>query len=84
MGKRGIGGLGDTGIGIKPADLGGLFQPFQQIDSGLTRQHEGTGLGLAISRRLAALLDGEIQAASIWSHGSQFTVTLPLKIPVKP
>jgi PAS domain S-box-containing protein len=69
----------DTGIGLKPEDLATLFQPFRQIDSGLTRQHEGTGLGLAICRRLAGLLQGEIASASEWSKGSQFTVTLPLE-----
>lgn len=68
----------DTGIGIKPADLASLFQPFRQLDTGLTRQHEGTGLGLAICRRLAGLLGGEISARSEWQHGSEFTVILPL------
>jgi signal transduction histidine kinase len=71
----------DTGIGIKPEDLDKLFQPFRQIDSGLTRQHEGTGLGLAICRRLTSLLGGEISAASEWSKGSTFTVILPLQAP---
>jgi PAS domain S-box-containing protein len=69
----------DTGIGIKPEHLSTLFQPFRQIDTGLARQHEGTGLGLAICRRLATLMGGEISAASEWSKGSQFTVTLPLR-----
>jgi signal transduction histidine kinase len=68
----------DTGIGIKPADLASLFQPFRQIDAGLARQHEGTGLGLAICRRLVTLMGGEISAASQWLQGSEFTVTLPL------
>ena len=68
----------DTGIGIKPADLASLFQPFRQLDTGLTRQHEGTGLGLAICRRLAELLGGEISAASEWQQGSEFTVILPV------
>jgi len=68
----------DTGIGIKPADLASLFQPFRQIDAGLARQHEGTGLGLAICRRLVTLMGGEISAASRWLQGSEFTVTLPL------
>ncbi len=68
----------DTGIGIKAQDLGTLFQPFRQVDTGLTRQHEGTGLGLAICRRLADLLGGEISAESTWGVGSVFTVTLPL------
>lgn len=68
----------DTGIGIKPPDLATLFQPFRQIDTGLTRSHEGTGLGLAICRRLADLLGGEICAQSEWGKGSVFTITLPM------
>jgi PAS domain S-box-containing protein len=70
--------VSDTGIGIKPEDLGVLFQPFRQIDTGLTRNHEGTGLGLAICRRLAHLLGGDVRAESVWQQGSTFSVTLPL------
>jgi PAS domain S-box-containing protein len=69
----------DSGIGIKPEDMEKIFQPFRQIDSGLTRQHEGTGLGLTICRRLADLLGGEISAKSTWGEGSTFTFVLPLK-----
>jgi len=69
--------IADTGIGIKPEDLATLFQPFRQVDTGLTRNHEGTGLGLAICRRLADLLGGEIHAESVWQQGSKFTLTLP-------
>ncbi|KXS33831.1 MAG: Multi-sensor signal transduction histidine kinase [Candidatus Gallionella acididurans] len=73
--------VSDTGIGIKPDELATLFQPFRQLDAGLTRQHEGTGLGLAICRRLAVLLQGEITVNSIWSKGSEFTLTIPLQLP---
>lgn len=76
--------VADTGIGIRPEDLDTLFQPFRQIDAGLSRQHEGTGLGLAICRRLATLLGGQISASSEWSRGSEFTVILPLKHPASP
>jgi PAS domain S-box-containing protein len=69
----------DTGIGIRPDDLRELFQPFRQIDTGLSRKNEGTGLGLAICRRLADLMGGEIIAESVWGQGSTFTFTLPLK-----
>ena len=73
--------VADTGIGIKPEELGQLFQPFRQVDTGLSRQHEGTGLGLAICRRLAELLGGEVHAASDYGRGSVFTFTLPVKKP---
>ena len=73
--------VADTGIGIQPEDLSQLFQPFRQVDTGLSRQHEGTGLGLAICRRLAQLLGGEIHAASDWGKGSVFTLILPVKAP---
>ncbi len=67
----------DTGIGIKPVDMATLFQPFQQIDTGITRQYEGTGLGLSICKRLVELLGGKIWVESEWGKGSTFIFTLP-------
>ncbi|WNN90714.1 GAF domain-containing sensor histidine kinase [Gloeocapsopsis dulcis] len=67
----------DTGIGISPADQEILFQPFQQLDSGLDRKYEGTGLGLALSRKLARLHGGDITVQSQRGNGSCFTVILP-------
>ncbi len=71
--------VSDTGVGIKSSDLPALFQPFHQLDSGISRQHEGTGLGLAICRRLADLMAGAITVRSTWTEGSEFTVVLPLR-----
>ena len=68
----------DTGIGIKSEDLNKLFQPFRQLDTGLTRQHEGTGLGLAICKRLVERLGGVISVTSQWGAGSTFQFTLPV------
>jgi signal transduction histidine kinase len=68
----------DTGTGIKPEDLGRLFQAFRQLDTGLTRQHEGTGLGLAICKRLVEKLGGVITVESEFGKGSTFGFTLPV------
>lgn len=71
--------VSDTGIGIKEEDLGKLFLPFQQIESGLTRNYDGTGLGLSISKRLVTMLGGSIGVESEAGRGSTFTFRLPLQ-----
>ncbi len=69
--------VSDSGIGIKPEDIGILFNPFRQIESGTTRKYDGTGLGLSICKKLAHLLGGEVRVESIWGHGSTFSLMLP-------
>ncbi|MGB5771689.1 MAG: GAF domain-containing sensor histidine kinase [Crocosphaera sp.] len=68
----------DTGIGIKEEDQKKLFQPFQQINSTLSRKHKGTGLGLALSRKLAQLHEGDLTLTSEYGRGSCFTLELPI------
>jgi PAS domain S-box-containing protein len=70
----------DTGIGIHPADRDRLFQPFTQLESGLTRRHGGTGLGLFISRRLAEMVGGRIEMESEPGRGSVFTFEIPTSV----
>jgi PAS domain S-box-containing protein len=70
----------DTGIGIKPEEMGRLFRPFQQLQSGIGRQYEGTGLGLSISKRLVELMGGTMSVKSQWGQGSTFAITLPLSV----
>ena len=68
----------DTGRGIPADKLDAVFEPFVQLDSGLTRTTEGTGLGLAISRGLARGMGADLTVRSEVDVGSVFTLTLPL------
>jgi PAS domain S-box-containing protein len=69
----------DTGIGLAPQALQGLFREFEQADSTAHRREGGTGLGLVISRRLARAMGGDIAVESAPGRGSTFAVTLRLK-----
>jgi signal transduction histidine kinase len=68
----------DNGPGIPHDKQEVVFQPFVQLDRGLTRTTDGTGLGLAISRGLARGMGGEVKVRSDVGVGSVFTVTIPL------
>ena len=70
--------VSDSGIGIAAADHARVFEPFTQVDGGMTRRHAGTGLGLAICRDVARALGGEVELESRPGEGSTFTLRLPL------
>ena len=70
--------VADTGIGISPEMRERVFQSFEQLEGGLSRQYQGLGLGLALVRELTNLLGGEIRVESELGKGSSFIVRLPL------
>ena len=70
--------VADTGIGIPTDKIPLLFQPFYQVESGMSRSYGGTGLGLAISRQLVELMGGSVRVRSAIGRGSIFTVQLQL------
>ncbi len=70
--------VADTGPGIAPEQMAGLFQPFSQAEAA-QRQEEGTGLGLYISATYVRLMGGEITVSSILGEGATFTFDIPCR-----
>ncbi len=68
----------DSGIGISEKRLAKIFEPFEQGETGTTRQYGGTGLGLSISDKLVRRMGGTIQVISRTGHGSTFRCFIPL------
>ena len=69
----------DNGVGMAPALLARVFEPFYQAPQPLARGTGGLGLGLAIVREIVGLPGGRVAAFSDGpGRGSRFEVTLPL------
>ncbi len=71
----------DRGIGMAPAAVQRIGEPFFQVQDGLTRKYEGTGLGLSIVKGLVELHGGTLRAMSEIGAGTTITVLLPINGP---
>ncbi|MBQ9404410.1 MAG: response regulator, partial [Synergistaceae bacterium] len=70
----------DTGIGMKPEELGKIFEPFERANVLETRHIMGAGLGLNLVRNIVNIMNGIIEVKSTYGEGTEFTVTIPQKI----
>jgi heavy metal sensor kinase len=68
----------DTGVGIAPADVEHVFQPFVRLEAGREEVPDGAGLGLSIARSIIVAHGGELTLESTPGAGSVFTIRLPL------
>ena len=69
--------VADSGTGIPPDMLESIFEPFLQLETGLSDRRGGVGLGLAISRDMARAMNGDLTVDSTLGIGSRFTLALP-------
>ena len=71
----------DNGIGLDPAFIPHMFEPFRQADGSASREHGGLGLGLAIVRQITELHGGTVTAHSGGlGQGATFEVRLPSEL----
>lgn len=68
----------DTGIGIKPSDIGKIFRQFVRLENETSQQVGGTGIGLYLAKNLVELHGGSVTVKSQPGLGSTFTISLPL------
>ena len=70
----------DTGIGIKPEDMGKLFSKFERLETKRNRNVEGTGLGMTITKKLLDRMGSSLQVESVYGIGSTFSFALKQKV----
>ena len=68
----------DQGVGIPEQDLPNVFMKFFRSHNVKTSTIKGSGLGLYLANYFTELHKGKITVKSVVSHGSTFTVRLPL------
>jgi signal transduction histidine kinase len=70
--------VSDHGVGIPPADLPHIFEPFYRGSDVVAGQVHGNGLGLSLVRRIATAHGGRVAVTSKPNAGTTFTLTLPV------
>jgi signal transduction histidine kinase len=69
--------VADTGMGMSEETLNNLFTPFFTTKP----PGKGTGLGLSIIYGIVKMHRGDIRVQSIEGEGSEFVITLPIRLP---
>lgn len=67
----------DNGVGISAENRANIYDRFNQLDKGTTKNYGGHGLGLSVSHALVDLLDGTMRIDSVVGEGTVVTVTFP-------
>ncbi len=70
----------DNGIGMSEDFITHLFDPFARAEDSRVIKTQGTGLGMSITRNIVQMMNGTIKVKSKLDEGSQFKVTVYLKL----
>jgi signal transduction histidine kinase/DNA-binding response OmpR family regulator/HAMP domain-containing protein len=68
----------DSGIGMTPAQITKITEPFTQADISTTRKYGGTGLGLSILKNILEIMNSKLEIESAPGVGSRFSFTITL------
>ncbi|WP_417317242.1 ammonium transporter [Emcibacter sp.] len=69
--------VADTGIGMTEKDIARAMEPFGQVESYLTREHQGTGLGLPLVNAFVELQGGTLLIESEPGEGTMVSIIFP-------
>ena len=67
----------DRGLGIPPAELPHVFEPFFRGREVIDAQIRGSGLGLSLVKHIIEAHGGRVTVKSAERRGSAFTIHLP-------
>lgn len=72
--------VGDTGIGLSPAEIKTLFRPFAQASAETAHRFGGAGLGLVFVKRIARAMGGDLVVTSRPGRGTTFRLAVPVEV----
>jgi signal transduction histidine kinase/CheY-like chemotaxis protein len=73
----------DTGIGMSREFALKVFHPFEREKSSTVSGIQGTGLGMSIAKSIIELMEGTIEVVTAPGKGTEFIVTVNLRIQEK-
>ena len=72
--------VADNGIGMTPAFMEKMYQPFSRQTDSRVNSIQGTGLGLAITKKMVDLMGGTIDCESAPGKGTTFTIIIDIPV----
>ena len=72
--------ISDTGIGMSEDFQKHVFEPFTREETSTVSGIQGTGLGMSITKNIVDMMGGIISVKSVQGQGTEFTISLCLKI----